>query len=364
MSSLISVLIPNRNSACQRGLTLIELMVAMAIGLVVMASMVKVYVDSSRLYRFNDEFSQMQANGRFALEFMRRDARLAGFWGCNRNADLKNLVAVGATNRRSYTNVDDSTNPFDVTKGSAIEGKDDDSLTAWTHQISAWNESDTITFRGATSKSLSLSADIPAGVLTADVELTSSDHGIESSDTVLISDCYEGDIFEVTGTPGSNIPHGVTFSKAYKKGESGLYPVHENEYCIAPGIDGVTPALRRLRYPRKTGGALECAVHGDSLIEGAENLQILYGVDTDGTADGIANKYIPWSDDVTVLKPERIVSVRISLLLRSINNSVTEDPQPFTYMGTTTTPPATDRFLRRVFNATISLRNGVIVSGS
>ena len=141
-------------------------------------------------------------------------------------------------------------------------------------------------------------------------------HNIKDGDSVLISDCYDGDIFEVTGTPGSNIPHGVTFSKAYKKAESGLYPVHENEYCIAPGIDGVTPALRRLRYPRKTGGALECAVHGDSLIEGAENLQILYGVDTDGTADGIANKYIPWSDNPTVLDPDRIGSLRISLLLR------------------------------------------------
>ena len=326
-------------------------------------------MDSSRLYRFNNEFSQMQANGRFALEFIRRDARLAGFWGCNRDADLKNLIDTSSKNRREYTDVDESKEPYVAGKGSAIEGKDDDTLTPWTHQISAWNESDRITFRGATSKSLSLGKDIPDTNLSADVELTipargSPSHGIKDGDTVLISDCYDGDIFEVTGTPGSNITHGVTLSKSYKASESGFYPVIETTYCIARGIDGVTPALRRLRYPHKTGGALTCAEHGDDLIEGAENLQILYGADTDATADGIANKYIPWSDNPTVLDPDRIVSLRISLLLRSINNNVTEDPQPFTYMGTTTTPPTTDRFLRRVFNATISLRNGTIVSGS
>ena len=137
MSSLISVLIPNRNSACQRGLTLIELMVAMAIGLVVMATMVKVYVDSSRLYRFNDEFSQMQANGRFALEFLRRDARLTGFWGCNQDIDVVNQIKASHYNRRSYTN--------STGKGAAIGGTDDNTLTTWTQQITTLNESDTIT---------------------------------------------------------------------------------------------------------------------------------------------------------------------------------------------------------------------------
>ncbi len=131
------MLIPSRNTACQRGLTLIELMVAMAIGLVVMATMVKVYVDSSRLYRFNDEFSQMQANGRFALEFMRRDARLAGFWGCNQYIDVVNQIKASHYNRRSYTN--------STGKGTAIGGTDDNTLTTWTQQITTLNESDTIT---------------------------------------------------------------------------------------------------------------------------------------------------------------------------------------------------------------------------
>ena len=94
-------------------------------------------MDSSRLYRFHDEFSQMQANGRFALEFLRRDARLTGFWGCNQDIDVVNQIKASHYNRRSYTN--------STGKGAAIGGTDDNTLTTWTQQITTLNESDTIT---------------------------------------------------------------------------------------------------------------------------------------------------------------------------------------------------------------------------
>jgi len=122
-----------------------------------------------------------------------------------------------------------------------------------------------------------------------------------------------------------------------------------------------TPTLRRLTYPNQSAG-LTCAVDGVDLIEGAENMQILFGLDLDAAKDGVADVYL--EADHTAMDMDKVVSIRISLLLRSINNNVTEDPQPFTYMGTTTTTPTTDRFLRRVFNATISLRNGALVSAS
>ena len=57
-------------------------MIALAIGLLVTVAMLKVYVDASRMYRFNEGLARVQENGRFALEFIRRDARVAGFWGC------------------------------------------------------------------------------------------------------------------------------------------------------------------------------------------------------------------------------------------------------------------------------------------
>ncbi|MBT4108256.1 MAG: prepilin-type N-terminal cleavage/methylation domain-containing protein, partial [Proteobacteria bacterium] len=76
----------------QQGVTLIELMVALAIGLIATAAMLKVYIDASRIYRFNDGLARLQENGRFALEFVRRDVRAAGFWGCNSDSAISNVI--------------------------------------------------------------------------------------------------------------------------------------------------------------------------------------------------------------------------------------------------------------------------------
>ena len=48
----------------QQGITLIELMIALVIGLLATGAMLKVYVDSSRLYRFNEGLARIQENGR------------------------------------------------------------------------------------------------------------------------------------------------------------------------------------------------------------------------------------------------------------------------------------------------------------
>jgi type IV pilus assembly protein PilW len=86
------------------------------------------------------------------------------------------------------------------------------------------------------------------------------------------------------------------------------------------------------------------------LIEGVENMQILYGEDTDG--DGSANYYVPADEIVNM---DRVVAVRVSLLVRSLEDNLTAEPVPYTYNGATTTP--TDRRLRRVFTSTFAMRN-------
>jgi len=54
---------------------------------------------------------------------------------------------------------------------------------------------------------------------------------------------------------------------------------------------------------------------------------------------------------------DRIVSGRISVLVRSINNNLTTEPSPYTFNGITVTPGSTDKYLRKVFTTTVTLRN-------
>ncbi|HAL22833.1 MAG TPA: pilus assembly protein PilW, partial [Stenotrophomonas sp.] len=64
------------------GLSLIEMMVAMVIGLVLMLGVVQVFIASRTASRLAEGNARAQENGRFALEFLQRDIRMAGHFGC------------------------------------------------------------------------------------------------------------------------------------------------------------------------------------------------------------------------------------------------------------------------------------------
>lgn len=63
----------------QLGLSLVELMVALVLGLILMFGIIQVFFASKQTYITNEAMARLQENGRFALEFMSRSARLAGY---------------------------------------------------------------------------------------------------------------------------------------------------------------------------------------------------------------------------------------------------------------------------------------------
>lgn len=89
------------------------------------------------------------------------------------------------------------------------------------------------------------------------------------------------------------------------------------------------------------------------LAEGVENMQILYGIDTDD--DDIANRYVIATNMGAV---EDVVSVRIALLVNSVETvSGGTDSNLYSLLNTPTIGPIGDNLLRRVFTRTILLRN-------
>lgn len=75
MIAMKKVNIPTR----QNGFSLIELMIAMVLGLVLIAGVVNVFLASSQTYRLQEAMFRVQESGRFALDFMLRDLRDSGF---------------------------------------------------------------------------------------------------------------------------------------------------------------------------------------------------------------------------------------------------------------------------------------------
>lgn len=64
----------------QSGLTLVELLIAMTLGLLILLAVASVYLGSRQTYRMQEENARLQETGRYALEVLGRSIRQAGFW--------------------------------------------------------------------------------------------------------------------------------------------------------------------------------------------------------------------------------------------------------------------------------------------
>src|SRR3990170_4074731 len=65
----------------QRGLSLVELMISITIGLLILSAMATLFANQSRMRSELDKSSRMIDNGRYTLEVLSENLRLAGFYG-------------------------------------------------------------------------------------------------------------------------------------------------------------------------------------------------------------------------------------------------------------------------------------------
>ncbi|MCY0536225.1 PilW family protein, partial [Klebsiella pneumoniae] len=70
------------NPKRQAGVTLIELLVALGIGALLILGLVEVFSASRTAYQLSTGLARSQENGRFALDILQRDIRMAGHVGC------------------------------------------------------------------------------------------------------------------------------------------------------------------------------------------------------------------------------------------------------------------------------------------
>lgn len=78
------------NTHPPRGMTLIELMISIVLGLLLVAVVIQIYVGSKATYNKQEDLSRLQENGRVALDVIGRVARISGFKS-NPAADLSTL---------------------------------------------------------------------------------------------------------------------------------------------------------------------------------------------------------------------------------------------------------------------------------
>jgi len=371
----------------KRGVTLIELMVAMAISLVVLLAVGTVYFSTKRTYAVQDEFSRMQENALFAFQSLTQDVSTAGYAGCN--PVVNNLLNTTAANNGLF-NFTDGVYGWDYTGTNPGTAYNIATLTA-APVGNAGNWSDNLgqglhaSIAGKVipgtdvlviNSSRELSALTPtANILPADTSIQFANPTLMFTGTViLLSDCNKSDLFMNSDAPGDstlsratacggflpcNKPGGA-WSHEYKAADVRMFTTTSRAYFIGVGANG-EPALFRYNYDLGSAGATP-----EELVDGVENMQILYGEDLTGQPF-TPTRYVT-INNVTNLA--NVVSVRISLLMRSsgeLNRPVAT--KPYLVGGTNAATavsinPIADRRLRKVFTSTIVLRNKLVTGRS
>ena len=65
------------------GFSLVELMLALALGVIVTAGIVQLFVGNNQTYALLNGQSRLQESARFSVDFIARSARAAGYLGCD-----------------------------------------------------------------------------------------------------------------------------------------------------------------------------------------------------------------------------------------------------------------------------------------
>ncbi len=326
--------------APQAGMSLVELMIALVIGLLILMGVLTVYLSGARTAATTEALSRVQESGRFGIFFLSRDIRQAGFKSACQG-EVNNLLDEGSA---AY---DDTL--FDL--NDPIVGWDDSAGTL-AATLPEYVRGDVLMLKSASTVP-GVTAKNVTQVTAAEISLDGPS-GIEAGTIMFIGDSQGCDLFQkghnanassiqrpASGTPGNKNPN-TEWSHAYDDSMQ-IFLFQSTAYYIGNGIDG-QPALRRASF--NTGAAVD-----EELVNGIEDMQLLYGEDTDGnqTADRYvaAGAVADWDD---------VVAVQVNLLASSLSTNVIDEVQALPAPWDALADPGDGR-LRRVFTTNVGIRN-------
>lgn len=355
----------NNTLTRQQGLSMIELMIAMVIGLVLTAAVLQVFVGSRVTYSTQSSLARLQENGRFSMEFLTRDIRQAGYQGCSTNNSVANTMN------------DDGSGVFDfIDFSNPLIGLDNVDGTQVYGGRSPIAGSDVIVVKFADTDS---SCTIESHNPTSATLKCESNHDYDKGDVLIVSDCSHTGIFQQSNTNNngtvSTVVHNTGQSTPGNCTKGFGMPIdcsstNGNDYTFPPGAsvmkfqsyryfvannDFGEPSL----YRQGIGNTSNNLVFDGEieLVEGIENMQIYYGEDTDN--NGTPNRYLPAG--TAGLDMSDVTAVRVDLLVQSNQEGVVQGAQTLSYFrsasGALTTTSFSDGRLRKVFSTTVALRN-------
>ncbi|HEX2830952.1 MAG TPA: PilW family protein [Burkholderiales bacterium] len=295
-----------------RGFTLVELMIALTIGLFLVGAMLTTLMTSAALGRTNERASDVNINGNYALSIVKRDVQHAGHLG------LTSVFSPDAPLDAKFT----VANVCDAAKIGQISQR-------------IWGDNDNNPYSGTCLKS----TDYSQGDVLVVRRLSTSPAAKIADNVVYYRSSYEGgDYFTSTSLP-----------TALRQPPLLDYRLEETVYYVSPyttsaGESPRVPALYRLKL------ADGPKMQPELVASGVENLQVRYGI-----IDSAGNYQYLDAQNVGA-RWDLVTAVDISLLVRA----GAKEPgytASATYKIGDRTITASDGYRRVVFSTVVDLRN-------
>jgi len=342
----------------QRGFSVTELLVAMVVGLFLLGGLVTLMANSKKNYAQQDYSARLQENARFAMTFLSYDLRMAGFFGCSNTLqndpdDIDGTLPSDYFETTGVTDTSDPTEPEEVTIVYAEPPLDDQELL-----VQSLGDPDTTDGNDYANKYVVNTDTLP--------------DDWASGTEVVIADCGGASFARIVGITDVGSNKQITLGTSSDTG-SGKTPDQVQSFLgrfYDPAIEDTGPItireLVRNEYKVETSTVDEYGIpvlsrNGDELVDGVENLQLLYqdlaggGFQTDAPAS-------------------RLAAVQLGILVRSISSdtAVALDDNPNREFGSGEditlddgTYDVLDRSVdegqlrgqRRVFANTLAVRN-------
>ncbi|MBT8110138.1 MAG: PilW family protein [Gammaproteobacteria bacterium] len=287
----------------QTGLTLTELMVALAIGSFLMIGAIQIYNQSREAFVVNESIARVQETAQFAMDTIEADLRMASNWGRNSrglavegrsltdDADPNDLDPPADCGARWVLDlgkpIDGNNNSFDLACGPTVEAG------------AAQPNSDVITVRRAS------------------VDPVAPDIGRFQIQSTRI----QGELFKDGVIPNSFEPPANAALAATPTDPSATHNLLINSYYVAQEsqlIPGV-PTLRRKTLTIDTGVSV---IDDQEVAPGVENIQLQLGIDVD--QDNTVDRYVNPGDGIydpnsaDYVPGARVMTARVWMIVRSV----------------------------------------------
>lgn len=350
-----------------KGFSIVELMVAILIGLIILAGVIQVVITSKSAFLSQEDMSYIQENARYAVRTIALDIQNSGYWGCAGANPKTAMVAVTNADDADAALVANSVTPIEsFLPANFLAGEE---LWQPVGADAGTYQDNFFVVRRSGGPLYSVNSDSGTAITLG------SAPQIEAGDylAVVAADCQRMGIFQAANVNGNVVGYqgGVcnnlsikptVLGTGYSCSDSANAPASAESYLPGATVmeymahayfiqeSGVLDDQPALKRKVLKSGALDT----EEIALGVEDMQVLYGV-VDNAAGTIRfYSQQEMTNPALNLDWSQVALARVSLVFRSQTETQgTATDEARTHLGVT----YDDNYIRKTVTTTVQLRN-------